>query len=77
MKKEKIHVFYDEGGDLLEIRIGNVTPSHMEPLGNDVFERIDNKTGKVKGYMIVNFRKKMRKNTSGIEFPITVLEAEA
>ena len=57
-KKGKLDVYYDEEGDYLEIVIGKPTPCTMESIGNDIFQRIENKTGKVKGFAIVNFKKR-------------------
>ncbi len=58
MMIEKMHLFYDEVGDLLEMRIGRAAGSYMKECGNGTFERIDKKTGKVRGFVIVNFRKR-------------------
>ena len=38
MKKEKLHISYNEEGDLLEIRMGKATPSYMKPIGKGIFE---------------------------------------
>ena len=62
MKKEKLYFRYDKEGDLLIIRLGKPTKSYYHGLGNDIFQRIDGKTKKVKGYMIVNFNKLNQKN---------------
>ncbi len=56
--KEKFRIHYGEEGDLLELRIGEPTDAYYEDVGGDVFERIDRKTGKVKGLAIFNFKKK-------------------
>ena len=42
---QQLHLHYDEEGDLLEIRIGEPTPTSMKNLGNDLFERIEEKSG--------------------------------
>lgn len=60
-KKGNLDVYYDEEGDYLEIVIGKPTPCIMEPLGDDVFQRIENKTGKVKGFAIFNFKKRSKR----------------
>lgn len=74
MKKEKTYISYDEEGDLLEIRMGKPTISYMEDLGNDIFQRIDEKTGKTKGFTIINFKKRSEKKA--IEIP-AILEVTA
>lgn len=61
-KKEKIYVDYDGEGDVLEIMIGKPTKGFMKNLGNDTFERIDGKTGEVRGFTILNFKKRVEKS---------------
>ncbi|MDP3728974.1 MAG: hypothetical protein Q8R18_06010 [bacterium] len=59
--KKRLHIHFDTEGDLLELRFGKVTPSYYEDLGNDIFERHDEKTGKIKGYAFFNVRKRKEK----------------
>jgi len=56
--KQRTKVYYDEEGDILEVIIGKPTISYMKDLGNEIFERIDEKTGKIKGFLIVGFKKR-------------------
>jgi len=58
---EELSVYYDEQGDLLEIRVGKPTIAYMKNLGNDVFQRVDEKTGEIKGFSILNFKKRTGK----------------
>ena len=51
----------DEESDLLEIRVGKPTPAYMKDIGNDMFKRIDEKTGKMRGVSILNFKKRTEK----------------
>lgn len=68
----KLHVHYDREGDLLEIRFGPPTVAYMRDLGDDIFERIDEKTGKVAGYTILNFRKRSSgKKQLDVSLPFT------
>jgi len=67
--KNKLNINYDEFGDILEIRIGKPTSSYMKDLGKDVFERIDEKTGELKGFVIVNFKKRSK---DPIEIPVSI-----
>ena len=39
--KNKLNIYYDEEGDFLEFRIGKPTPSVYNDIGNDIFQRID------------------------------------
>jgi len=59
--KNKLHIYYDEEGDFLELRAGKLTPSVYNDIGNDIFQRIDEKTKKVKGFAIFNFKKRTEK----------------
>jgi len=56
--KEKLHVCYDEEGDVLEIRMGKPTIASFKDLGDDIFERVDEKSGEIKGFSIFNFKKR-------------------
>lgn len=56
-----MHIYYDAEGDLFELRIGEPTPSYMKNLGHDIFERIDEKTKKMTGFTILNFKKRTEK----------------
>ena len=67
--RNNIHLHYDAEGDLLELCIGKPTIAFMKELGDDVFERIDEKTGKVKGFVILNFKKRLEKSKS-IDIPL-------
>tara|TARA_Y100000310_G_C20695429_1_gene825349 strand:- start:451 stop:681 length:231 start_codon:yes stop_codon:yes gene_type:complete len=60
--KQKLHIYYDQEGDMLEFRIGKPTKGHMRNLGDDIFQRVDEKTGKVKGFTILNFKKRSKKS---------------
>lgn len=69
--KDKLHIYYDEEGDFLEFRVGKPTPSTYNNIGSDIFQRIDEKTKKVKGFAIFNFKKRTEKlKNVGISLPI-------
>ena len=59
--KDTLHIYYDEKGDFLELRIGKPTASYYEDLGNDLFERRDEETEEIKGFAIFNFKKRTNK----------------
>ena len=69
--KEKLHIYYDEEGDFLELRIGKPTPSVYNDIGKDVFQRIDEKTGETKGFAVFNFKKRTEK-LKDVEVPLPV-----
>jgi len=76
IKHEKTQIYYDEEGDMLEIIIGKPTISYMKNLGGEMFVRIDEKTGKTKGFLILGFKKRCEKNAVNIPLP-TNLELTA
>ncbi len=59
--KNKIHVHYDEEGDMLELRIGKPQQAYYEEINNGVFERRDERTNEWKGFAIFNFKKRSAK----------------
>ena len=69
--KNKLNLYYDKEGDFLELRIGEPTSSVYESIGNDVFQRMDEKTGEIKGFAIFNFKKRTEK-LKNIDVPLPV-----
>jgi hypothetical protein len=59
--KGKLHIYYDKEGDFLEFTAGKPTKGYLKDVGHDVFERIDEKTGEVRGLAIFNFKKRTAK----------------
>ncbi len=59
--KNKLNIYYDEEGDFLELRIGKPTQSVYNAIGNDIFQRVDEKTGEIKGFAVFNFKKRTEK----------------
>lgn len=59
--KKTIHIHYDNEGDLFELCVGEPTPGYMRDIGHDIFERVDEKTKKVTGFTILNFKKRTEK----------------
>ena len=57
--KDELNIYYDKEGDFLEVRIGKPTIAYFKDLGNDIFERVDEKTGEARGISIVNFKKRI------------------
>lgn len=57
--KEKLCIYYDEEGDFFEFHIGKCgTKGYYNNLGKGIFERIEEKTKKVKGVAIFSFKKR-------------------
>lgn len=59
--KEKLRIYYDEDGDFLELGLGKPEPGYFKNLGKGIFQRIDDKTGKITGIAIHGFRAKAKK----------------
>ncbi len=70
--KQKMFIHYDSEGDFLEIRIGIPTQAYYKDLGNDIFERRDEKTKKVKGYAFFNVQKRKVKNQQDLEVDLLI-----
>ncbi len=51
-------IHYDPEADYLEVRFGTVTTAYYTELGNDMFERRDEKTNQIKGYALFNMKKR-------------------
>ena len=62
--KEKARIYYDEFGDLLEVFIGKPTDCYYDNLGTEAMIRIDEKTGAIKGFMMLAFKKILKKSKS-------------
>lgn len=63
---QKMHIHWDSEGDHLEVRFGKPTPSYYEEVGNDIFERREEKTGKVVGFAFFNVQKRKTKTIQDI-----------
>ena len=59
--KDRLHMWYDKEGDVLEVRMGKARNAIYEDMGDDVFVRKDEKTNKVSGFTIIGFKKRTRK----------------
>ncbi len=71
--KGKLSIHYDEEGDFLELRIGGPTESYYEDLGDDIFQRIDEKTKEIKGFAVFNFRKRTEKQMDiDVDLPVNI-----
>ena len=70
--KDKLSIHYDEEADFLELRIGKPTPSIYDDMGNDIFQRKDEKTGKIKGFAVFNFKKRSKFKEISVPLPINI-----
>ncbi|MBI2583367.1 MAG: DUF2283 domain-containing protein, partial [Candidatus Aenigmarchaeota archaeon] len=55
---EGLNFGYDKDGDILDISIGKPKPAVSKEIAEDVFARLDPKTKKIVGFMIMNFEKR-------------------
>ncbi|MBI2136388.1 hypothetical protein HYU06_04915 [Candidatus Woesearchaeota archaeon] len=60
-------------GRAFDVRFGEPTASYYEDLGDDLFERRDEKTEQVKGYAIFNIQKRKENKLKDIEVELPVL----
>ena len=58
--KGKMELDYDAEADILEIFIGEPTPSYFEEIDDDLFEGRDKKTGELKGYKICDILRPLK-----------------
>ncbi len=58
--KGKLHLYYDEEGDFLELQVGDFTEGYFKNLGNGIFEMVDTKTNQVAGIAIHGFKKRTK-----------------
>lgn len=72
-------IHWDPEGDFLEVRFGKPTPSYYEEIDNDIFERRNEKTGKVVGYAFFNVQKRKNKQPQdlAVDIPIKIGIASA
>lgn len=71
----KMKVWYDEDGDYLEIGIAD-TKGYFKDAGNDIWERVTRK-GKVVGFAILNFKKRIKKQKREVVLPLKIALQEA
>lgn len=70
--KKKMAIHWDQEGDYLEVRFGRPTPSYYEDMGDDVFERRDEKTNDLTGYAIFNVLKRKNAVIRDIEVELPI-----
>ena len=66
----KIKVRYDEKGDYLEVTLTR-NKGFFKDVGDDIWQRVDEK-GKVVGFAILNFKKRMSAKKHEVELPLTL-----
>ncbi len=61
MMKKEIRIYYEEEGDYFEMFFGKATKGYYKDIDEGIFQRIDEKTGKTKGFSILGFKKRTDK----------------
>jgi uncharacterized protein YuzE len=67
-KNQGLEVFYDAEADILEIFLGEPTNCYFNEIDDDLFEGREEKTNKLIGFKIFNFKK--RGGMKGIRIPL-------
>ena len=73
MKPKSIELYYDAKGDILEIIIGEPSSCVFDEVDDDVFEARDERTNELKGYKVMNFRKRGGMKSVRIPLPANVV----
>ncbi len=71
--KNKIHIWYDEEGDYLEINLKKCKDTYFNETRKDFSEIIDKKTENIVGYAIFNFIKGNRPIDIELSIPKGIL----
>jgi len=74
---DNLKIHYDEEGDFLEVRLDKSTTGFFIDKGNDIFERVDEKTNEVIGIAIFNFKKKASEKDISLSLPFKIQPAVA
>lgn len=70
--KGNLNIYYDEEADFLEINLGNYKKGYFRDINNGISERVDEKTGKVTGIAIMNFRKRAKLKDLNLSLPLKI-----
>ncbi|HLB95680.1 MAG TPA: DUF2283 domain-containing protein [Patescibacteria group bacterium] len=69
--EKALNFAYDKEGDILDIAIGKPQKAISEEISKDIFVRLEPKTKKVLGFMILNFEKRFGRTHKIETLPIT------
>jgi len=72
MNTYNIEIDYDTEADILEVFIGEPTPSYFDEIADDLFEGRDKQTGELKGYKIFNLTKREKGWLKKIKIPLPI-----
>ncbi len=74
--EEKLRMFFDKKGDVLDISLGEPREAISKEIGDDILMRIDPETSEVLGFTILNFEKRFERTKVEI-FQLTAKLAQA
>ena len=67
----QLYYYYDQEADVLYFSQGKPSPKDQsEEAKNDTILRLDSKTGKVRGFTILNFAHRLQRGMAPISLPI-------
>lgn len=67
----KLYYFYDQRADVFYFSEGKPSAKSIsQETSDDVILRLDRKTGRVKGFTVLNFSKRLKSKSQPIELPI-------
>lgn len=73
---EKLRMFFDKKGDIMDISLGKPRAAISKEIGDDILMRIDPETSEVLGFTVLNFEKRFERTKVEI-FPLTAKLAQA
>ncbi len=76
MSDNRLKIFFDKKGDVLDIAICKPEKAISRELDNDIVVRIDPKTKEIVGFTILNFEKRFEHGEKEETLPITATFAQ-
>lgn len=68
--EKKLNFAYDKEGDVLDISLGQPSSAISEEISEDIFVRLEPKTKKIVGFMILNFERRFNRSHKQETLPI-------
>lgn len=68
--EKALNFTYDKEGDILDVSLGRPEKAVSEEVSEDIFVRLDPKTKKIIGFMILNFEKRFNRTRKIEMLPI-------
>ena len=70
--EKRLAIWFDEESDFLEFRVGRPKKGFFKDVGNDIWERVDEK-GNILGFAILNFTRRLEVlKKEGIKLPVGI-----